>query len=427
MVIAETTTGSSPEANVVGPFSVGQVVGGCYEITGVLGFGGMGVVYEARDLLLARRVAIKASLFSAYAQALRAEAQALAAIRSPGFVTVHHMGTHQDVDFLVMERLFGETLEARLADAAARDHLLSLNEVLDILVAIADALSAAHAAGITQRDLKPANVIVCGERVVLIDLGLVVPEVLVAPENDASGSAEYIAPEVLLRTVEKGEGPLVDLYALGILAFELLTNTTPFAAGSLGLVLANHVGAPIPDVRDVRPDVPRALAALISELLAKDPKDRPASAEAVLWQLKDIRNQGVRRSKHMTVLAVDDEPHVGIALKRSLESAFPQVTVQTTTDPSFAMSSGRRSFDVCLVDLNMPRYNGVEVCMNLLALPPDRRPEIVAMSAQAKPEDIALLRVLGVRHFVAKDADFVAAMSAVIRGLRHSEPPASQR
>jgi serine/threonine protein kinase len=300
--------------------------------------------------------------------------------------------------------------------------------VLDLLIPITDALSAAHAAGVAQRDLKPANVFVCGERVVLVDFGLFVPEVLVAEDNEAAGSAEYVAPEVLLRTVERGEGPLIDLYSLGILAFELLTNTTPYVSDSLGRTLASHVGAPIPDLRDLRADVPRELAGLVLELLAKEPHARPASAEAVLWQLKDIRNHGNRLTKRMTVLVVDDEPHVGHALKRSLEASFPQVHVEATTDPARAMSPGTGALaDVVLVDLNMPKHNGIEVCMSLLSLAVERRPLVVAMSAQATSNDIAVLHAVGVRHFVPKDEAFVSAMSDVIRDLRNGGPPATRR
>lgn len=130
----------------------------------------------------------------------------------------------------------------------------------------------------------------------------------------------------------------------------------------------------------------------------------------------------------MTVLAVDDEPHVGRALKRSLESAFPQVHVDATTDPARAMSvTSRPIADVVLVDLKMPKHNGIEVCMNLLSLPPSRRPVVVAMSAQATENDLAVLRAVGVRHFVPKDGEFVSAMSNVIRDLRNGGLPPSQR
>jgi serine/threonine-protein kinase len=278
----------------VGPFRVGERVAGTYAITGVLGVGGTCVVYEARDELLLRRVAIKAPLFEVFAPRLRTEAQALAQIHDPAFVKVHHLGRHEGVVFLVMDRLFGETLEARLDDARARAARLPLHEVLDLLVAIARGLTAAHRVGVAQRDLKPANVLLCGDRLVLVDLGLFIPEVLVAPENEAAGSPDYVAPEVLLRAVEQGQGPLIDLYALGIVAFELLTNATPFAADSIGRTLANHVCAPIPDVRLRRPEVPDALASLVGELLAKEPRSRPSSAEEVAWRLEDVRSRLLR-------------------------------------------------------------------------------------------------------------------------------------
>jgi serine/threonine-protein kinase len=426
--MSDTKRSAGGVQSTIGPFGIGQLVAGTYEITRVIGRGGMGVVYEARDTALLRLVALKVPLIHAYAHALRMEAQALAAIRHPAFVTIHGLGHHGEVEFMVMERLFGETVEVRMDDARARDRRFSVEEVLDLLIPITDALSAAHAVGIAQRDLKPSNILVCGDRVVLIDLGLFVPEVLVAPENDATGSADYVAPEVLLHRVEKGEGPLIDLYALGVLAYELLTNTAPYVSHSLNGLLAKHLRAPIPDVQELRPDVPQVFAALVTELLAKDPKARPASAEAVLWQLKDIRSAGSRRAKRMTVLAVDDEPHVGQALQRSLESAFPQVHVEATTDPARAMEScSQPPADVVIVDLNMPKHNGIEVCMNLLSLPPERRPVVVAMSAQANADDLAVLQAIGVRHFVPKDDSFVSAMSYVIRELRNGPPQRSHR
>jgi len=407
-----------PPPVISGPFHVGQIVADNYEITKVLAIGGMGAVYEARDLALLRTVAIKAPLFAAFAQAVRSEAQALTLVRSPAFVTVHHLAKHDGIEVIVMERLYGETLEARIEEARQRGRFLSMHEALDLLITIADALSCAHGVGVAQRDLKPANIMLCGERVVLFDLGLFVPEILVSPDNDAAGSAEYIAPEVLLHTVEKGGGPLIDLYALGVLAFELLTNRTPYESESIGTTLAHHVGGAIPDVRDERPEVPVALAALVTELLAKEPKDRPPSAEAVLWQLEAIRSHGQRQTRHMTVLAIDDEPHVSLALKRSLESSFPQIEVSSTTNPASVIEHDHANADVVLVDLNMPGHNGVEVCMSLLSLPPADQPVVVAMSAQATPSDVDVLRSIGVRHFVPKNEAFVRAMSDVIREVR---------
>lgn len=411
----------SDEETATGPFREGQVLADTFEVTGILGVGGMGVVYDAFDKLLLRRVAIKAPTLPNYAHALRVEAQGLAAIRSPGFVKVHGIGHHDGVEFLVMERLYGETLEARLDEVRGHGGHLEIPVVIDLLVSITDALSAAHRVGVAQRDLKPSNIMLCGDRVVLFDLGLFVPEVLVGPDNVASGSIDYISPEVLLRQVHKGDGPLVDLYALGVLAFELLTNQTPFADHSMSRTLMNHVSAAIPDVTTLRHDVPRDLGCLVTELLAKDPKLRPPSAEAVLWQLMEIKSSD-RRPHLMRVLAVDDEPHVGRALKRSLESAFPRIHVEATTDPRRALSlTDAEPPDVILVDLNMPAHNGIEVCMNLLAVPAARRPMVVAMSADAHQSDLDVLHALGVHHFVRKDDRFVASMSNVIGGLRQGE------
>src|SRR6476469_7799353 len=124
----------------VGPFRIGELVDGIYEIKRVLGVGGMAVVYEARDTVLLRLVALKAPLFSAYQAHIRTEAQALSAIRNPAFVTVHHLGTHQGIAVMVVERLFGDTLEARLDDARARGKHLAVEEVLDLLIPVTDAL-----------------------------------------------------------------------------------------------------------------------------------------------------------------------------------------------------------------------------------------------------------------------------------------------
>lgn len=300
-VDAEAAEPASPQSEVTategaGPLVPGQRVAGCYRITHVIGGGSMGVVYEAIDEALPRRVAIKAPRFAVFAQALRREAEALAAIRHPGFVTLHHLAHEGDLDLLVMERIFGESLAGILEDLRERGAQMEIAEVVERMHALADALAAAHDAGFTHRDLKPENVVVAGSRVVVLDLGLFVPEVLVGPENVASGSADYIAPEALFGEVARGEGPLVDLYALGAMTFELLTGVAPYTADTVEATLARHVSSPVPDPRSLRPDVPPELAALVVELLAKEPRERPQSAEAVAWRLDRLREHHRRRS-----------------------------------------------------------------------------------------------------------------------------------
>jgi eukaryotic-like serine/threonine-protein kinase len=286
------------------PFVVGQRLGpdDAYEVLGVLGYGGMGVVYEAFDRSLHRRVAIKTSLSPRFANELRAEAQALATLRSPSFPTIYGLVSHGGDGgggelLLVMERLYGEQLDRRLEQVRLHNEgSMPLPEVIDILLGIAHALDAAHQGGIAQRDVKPSNIMICGSssgsRIVLFDLGLVVPEILVVPGSTISGSADYLAPELLLGELKKGGGPHVDLYALGIVAFELLADgLTPFRSDILEQTLSRHICQQAPDVRSYRKDTPDALAELIVSLLAKAPHDRPASAEAVVWELQHLKTR----------------------------------------------------------------------------------------------------------------------------------------
>lgn len=400
-----------------GSLGVGSLLAGTYEIVGVLGSGGMNVVYDAIDRGLERRVAIKVPLLAAYNEALVREARAIAAIASPRFPIIHTILEEGGEVRVVMERLVGSTLESHLDDFRREGSHMAIEEALDWLIEIAKGLSAAHTAGVSHRDLKPSNVLRSGGRVVLFDLGLAVPEVLVEGESEAAGSVRYMAPEVILGDVHRGGGPLVDLYALGNIAFELLTGHTPFIGDSAENVLANHVCADVPDVRALRKDVPRELAALVTELLSKRPEARPASAESVVWQLEALIPSSLPSSRSK-VLVVDDEPHVGNALRRALESTFPRLTVETTTFPEDIVGASSESMpDIVLVDLNMPKSNGIEVCMSLMSRPARRRPHVVAMSSQAEPRDVAVLAALGVNDFVSKGEDFLPRMSSVIGRL----------
>ncbi len=122
------------------------------------------------------------------------------------------------------------------------------------------------------------------DRVVLTDFGLTRPEID-RGDDHMSGSPNYMAPEVVSRSVRRGDGHLVDLYALGIVAFELLVGRTPFEREHWAKTLQAHLVEAPPDPRELRSDVPRSLADLVLSLLAKDPRDRPDSAESVLAML----------------------------------------------------------------------------------------------------------------------------------------------
>ena len=414
-----------------GPFAQGQVLADTYEITGVLGAGGMGVVYEARDRLLDRAVAVKAPIVQAHAQALRREATAMAAIHHPNLVAIYTRGREGEVDFMVMERVFGMTLEDRIEEACESGRPISLDEVLRVLVSVTDALTAIHRAGVAHRDIKSANVMLSGQRVVLTDFGLVTPEIDAGREMQLAGSVAYMAPELIMGSVEPGRVALADLYALGVVAFEVLAGRRPYGGDSPNAVFMAHLEQAIPDVRALRNDVPDDLAPLIRELLAKEPMDRPESSEAVLWRLNAIRarlqDPGRGIVAPLSVFIVDDDPAIGVLLKRSLQWSLPSLVARVVTDPTKALERMRRRVpDVVVVDLNMPDLNGVELCMSLSALPRRSRPVIVAISTQASYGDLALLRSLGVHDFVHKDEGFVPRLRDVI-GRAARDRPSLQR
>jgi serine/threonine-protein kinase len=263
----------------------GAVLEATYELRRVLGAGGMGQVLEAWDRHLRRRVAIKTPWTTVDPRSLLAEAQALASIRHPGVPAVHAIGVHGGYPFVVMERIFGTSLFAY--QQHRRGQQLELEEVLHLVRGLAEILVAVHAAGVAHRDIKPDNVMIApAQRIVLIDLGLMLPEVDVLREGDHSGGTpQYMAPETIAGDVARGEAHLVDVYGLGVLTYELLAGRPPFQDRSTVRVLRAHLATEPPDVRDTRPDTPPRLASLVRSMLAKRPADRPASMEEVLAEL----------------------------------------------------------------------------------------------------------------------------------------------
>jgi eukaryotic-like serine/threonine-protein kinase len=283
-----TLSGGTPSR--IEPFAVGEVLGNTYELRGILGAGGMGVVYEAHDRVLNRPVAIKVSLVAGPDFSLRHEGQALAAFRHPAMVAVHGILEHRGIEYLVMERVRGVTLEEHLKQRRARNEPHTLSEVVELLIAISDGLSAIHQAGIAHRDVKPANLMLApGGRIVFTDFGLFAPQF--EKVGRVAGSPEYMAPEVIRGKIEPGRAHLVDLYALGIVAFQLLVGQVPFAGNSAAEVLPQHLNSEPPDLERVRSDTPPELAELVAALLAKDPDERPEDCEVVLWELRALRGK----------------------------------------------------------------------------------------------------------------------------------------
>jgi len=265
----------------------GEVLDDVYEIQAKLGEGGMGQVYDAFDRRLFRHVAIKVARPGT---SVSREAMALAALGvHPSIVTVHALGVHQGLEYAVMSRIGGVTLQQHLERRIADGQALGIPEVLHIGAAIAEALAFVHDAGMAHRDVKPANVILApGDRVVLTDFGIFRPECDHSSSPLVWGTPEYMAPEQACSEIAPGELFLVDVYALGVVLFEMLTGSVPFA-GPGARVMAMHVSEPAPDPSHRRFDTPRWLAALVREMLFKLPSARPQGMREIAWQLRNPR------------------------------------------------------------------------------------------------------------------------------------------
>lgn len=401
-----------------GLFRDGELLAGTFEVRAVLGSGGMGQVYDAHDRVLNRRVAIKAHWPHLRAFPIQKEAQALAAIRHPSVVTVHSVGRHRDIDFIVMERILGATLADHIDKRRAAGPF-PIDEAIDILARLAEGLRAVHEAGIAHRDVKPGNVMLAPrERLVLTDFGIFQPQFDVVDGDVAPGTADYMAPEAISRRVARGEAHLVDVYAFGILAFEMLAGRRPFEGDSVMAIVGKQLYESPPPIASVRRDTPAHVAAIVDAALHKDPGERPATMELVLAGLRARAPE--RPSKRpLSVLIAEDEPAMASVLEELISDVAPDADVRVARDGNAVLAHVRQSQpDLMLLDLGLPSMNGVELCMHLRGNGMAERTSIVALSAAAQPNDVALLRQLGVRSFIRKGGDWLDRVEAAVLGTR---------
>jgi tetratricopeptide (TPR) repeat protein len=272
---------------------IGTVLQERYRLDAELGRGGMGVVYRAHDTLLARDVAVKLLNLAAPGSeggAVRArflrEAQATARLNHPHIVAIYDAGeaflsgATTPLPFIVMELIAGGPLPHSLP--------VPLAAGLEIARQICTALVEAHAAGIIHRDLKPGNVLLTPAKTAkLVDFGLAHLSAAsqLTAEGTFMGTVAYMAPELI-----QGQPATVqsDLYAFGVLLYEIVAGRQPFEAEHLAAVLSQHLYAPVVPPSTYHDDVPPALDRLVLCLLHKQPADRPASAADVLPALEQL-------------------------------------------------------------------------------------------------------------------------------------------
>ena len=260
---------------------------GYYRIEGIVGCGRTGIVYLATDSRTGRAVALKVlredvSIDPVYRERFRREGSLLAALQHPHVIPIYGMG-EIDGELYIAARLVSGNLKSLIMSDE-----LGVEQALCVLTAVAEAVDAAHAAGIVHRDIKPANVLVDpgpdGLQVYLGDFGLARDPngAMLTLPGQVIGTLDYMAPEHL---EAEGVGPPADIYAFACLAVETLTGEVPFPRGTDAAVMYAHVVDPPPSVSERREELPAALDDVIAAGMAKDPDERPPTARALLTDM----------------------------------------------------------------------------------------------------------------------------------------------
>ena len=279
--------GRVEEAGLPPALQVGEVFALRYRVEGVLGRGGMGVVLKVHDLQLEEDVALKVirgglAADPVFLDQLKQEIRLARRITHRFVMRTHDFGEFGGVPYVTMEFLKGVTLQS-LLDGRGR---LPLPLVLRIARQVAEGLEAAHAAQVVHRDIKPMNVLfdVRGDAKIM-DFGLAAPAMAAARGDLTAGTPRYMAPEQIRGDRVDARG---DLYALGIMMFELCAGAPPYQSARIADLLNMHLEAPIPSLRGACPEAPEELNALVAGLMAKRREDRPQTAAEVVEILKLI-------------------------------------------------------------------------------------------------------------------------------------------
>jgi serine/threonine protein kinase len=360
---------------------------GPYEIVTSLGAGGMGQVYRARDTRLDRTVAIKVLSDSLsgdrqFRERFEREARAISALNHPHICTLHDVGEHNGVSYLVMEHVDGTPLAERLA--AVRDPSIHLRESLRYAREICQALEAAHRAGIVHRDLKPANILVTKQGVKLLDFGLA--RSVRSPEDrgDATvaaltgahtilGTPQYMAPE----QIEGRDADVrTDIFAFGCVLYEMLTGKPAFQGSSPSAVMAAILATEPRPLRELLPISPPALERLVRTCLGKDPDSRYQTAHDVRLHLESIIEdlELVTGTAATQSAWTPDQKRLAWLIGASLALAAAILA-------GYALRPRAPAAPSLSVDLNLPGGFSIDDTNASLALSPDGQKLVVAGSA----------------------------------------------
>ena len=354
---------------------IGQTLGERYQIESLLGRGGMSSVYQATDDNLKRAVALKIihphlTKKQEFVQQFEQEATAVAQLRHQNIVRVFDFKRDQGIYYMVLEYIPGETLAQKLAALNAANIHLPLTECVRIAINLCDAVDYAHQRRMIHRDIKPANVMInlLGEPI-LMDFGitkLVGQDINNLGDQAALGSARYMAPEQA-----KGE-PVdfrTDIYALGIVLFEMLSGYPPFRGETIQDVLKQQVEAKTPDLHLINQDIPQMLIAIVERAMAKLPERRYQTATEMVTALQSViltlQNRqeaiGSRQLEHLARLwlqasqAFDEKNYIG-CIEKIDELTRTGADYQTEQAVQLRQESAKQVYDQALAFFQQGKF-----------------------------------------------------------------------
>jgi len=267
-----------------------RVLSGRYRIIRPVASGGMAKVYLAEDLRLQRQVAIKVihqhlAEDPAFIEKFRREAITAAGLSHPNLVNVFDQGSDGSATYLVMEYVSGRTLRDVLKEFGALPPI----RALEIVEAVLGGLAAAHSAGILHRDIKPENVLLADDgRIKLSDFGLARPISANTETDSVIGTAAYLSPELVTRGATDARS---DVYAIGILLFELVTGRQPFSGEHASHIAAQHASSSVAAPSSVNPSVPELIDELVLYATERDPANRPADAGVLIGLVRRAKQE----------------------------------------------------------------------------------------------------------------------------------------
>jgi serine/threonine protein kinase len=395
----------------------GDVVASAYAIRCEVARTDTGVVYEARDLMIERPVALKLAWRDPGTPSLVLEARRCAQVRDPCAVAIHGVGDHQGIEYVVAERVTGVLLREQLRRP------LPPAAYLTRLRALVAAVARAHEHGVAVGDLSASAILVDRDgRVVLGPLSL--------SQVPASGSAgRLLAPEIVRGEVEASDpraALAIDLYGLGGLAIEMARGAPPLTSAAPGQAPGGPAADDPPRLADLRPDLPGELSDLVEWLLAEAPAGRPASARDVLAQLDALAERLDTTARSIRVLVVDDDTARGRLLGSLARRAHPGAVVEISSEGADAAHKLHRDKpDLVFVDASLRGVmNALELCMYARGIESEREPELVLIGDLSERD-----RALFAGAAVASIPESSALPNAVIERVRQvaAAPPLRRR